>query len=186
MVKKKDQTDIQPEENFGEETTVEEPKAKLEHREEKILTSEYTEQDLTEDGMSQAFDLQSQMQAFMNEKFDIGNMALMCKDNSMWFAERVNAMIRGLVNKMSSVVATEAVALTGVFASGDTNQDGTAIALDQKVISTKKADGSIDPDGYSEILYSATNANYKSVPFVFGVIGLRRGFWRAVQGTGVQ
>jgi len=104
----------------------------------------------------------------VQEKFDIGNMALMCKDNSLWFASRIQAMMRGLVNKMSTVIATEAVALTGVFGTGDLNQDGSAIALDQKVISTKRADGTIDPDGFQEILFSSMNAAYPSVPFVFG------------------
>lgn len=118
--------------------------------------------------LSTTYQITAGQGVLVNEKFDIGNMAAMCKDNPMWFAERINAMIRGLVNKMSTVVATESVALTGAFAVGDANQDGTEILLDQKVISTKRADGTIDPDGYQEIKFSATNANYPSIPFVFG------------------
>jgi hypothetical protein len=118
--------------------------------------------------LSTTYEINPALGVSVNEKFDIGNMAAMCMDNSLWFAQRIQAMMDGMVRKMSTVVATDVVALAGKFATGDLDQDGSAIVNDQKIISTRKTGGDLDYRGFEEVLFSAMNAGYGSIPYIFG------------------
>lgn len=102
------------------------------------------------------------------EKISMSELAVICQDNPLYLAKRFQAIMDVLVKKISTDNATTLATLAGAFGTGDTNQDGTAILLDDKVVSTKKADGSIDIGAYEEIKYSAINAGYSTIPFVFG------------------
>lgn len=99
-----------------------------------------------------------------NEKFDLLNMAAMCKDNSLWFAQRVQAMMDGLVKKIGTINATQLALLYGAFASGD-----SGVTQNIKTVRTRKSSSNdVDLDAYEEIAFSAANNNYSSVPFIFG------------------
>ncbi len=99
-----------------------------------------------------------------NEKFDLLNMAAMCKDNSLWFAGRIQAMMDGLVKKIGTTNATQLALLYGAFVSGD-----SGVSANIKTVRTRKASSTdVDLDAYEEIAFSAANNAYSTTPFIFG------------------
>lgn len=114
---------------------------------------------------STTFDIDPSQGVMYNEKFDLIHMAYMCKQNSLWFAQRVQAIMDGLVKKIGTINAQQLILLTGKFASGD-----SGVTADVKTVRTRKTATStdIDLDAYEEIAFSAVNNGYPSVPYIFG------------------
>lgn len=59
----------------------------------------------------------------VEEKWDIQDLVHICRDNGVFMAERVQALIDALMRKLATVCATEAIALVGGWAS-DVTVDG--------------------------------------------------------------
>lgn len=99
-----------------------------------------------------------------NEVFTISNLATMCKDNSLWFAQRLQAMMDAMEKSIGTKNANQAALLTGAFGSGDND-----VVANVKTISTQKASSTdFNIDALSEIIFSAMDAGYATKPFVFG------------------
>jgi hypothetical protein len=98
-----------------------------------------------------------------DEKFSISNMAEMCKDNPLWFAQRIQAMFDGLYKKIGTINATQLGLLTGKFGTGE-----TGVTNNVKTISTRKANGDFDIDALAEMEFAASNTGYGMTPFIFG------------------
>jgi hypothetical protein len=120
-----------------------------------------------EDGqISHTYDIDPLVGSAIDRKFTISDLATMCKDNNLWFAQRIQAMMDALEKKIGTDNATQLALLTGAFGDGDND-----VAANVKTISTKKASslGSpFDIDALSEIIFSAMDAGYGNKPFVFG------------------
>jgi hypothetical protein len=120
-----------------------------------------------EDGqISHTYDIDPTVGSSINRKFTIAELAYMCKDNSVWFAQRIQAMLDALEKKIGTDNATQLALLTGAFGDGDND-----VAANVKTIATKKsaaAGGDFDIDALSEIIFSAMDAGYGNKPFVFG------------------
>lgn len=99
----------------------------------------------------------------VKESYDIADLADICKDNELWIAERINAMMNGLVRKMEAVAMEDLQAIIGSFAAGETN-----VTNDVKTVQTKFADGKQDSNFLEELTFAASNAAYCSIPYVFG------------------
>jgi hypothetical protein len=120
-----------------------------------------------EDGqISTTYEIDPLVGSSVNKLFTISDLATMCKDNELWFAQRIQAMMDGLEKSIGTKNATQLALLTGAFGDGDND-----VAANVKTISTKKsaaAGGDFDIDAISEIIFSAMDAGYASKPFVFG------------------
>jgi hypothetical protein len=118
-----------------------------------------------EDGqISHTYEIDPTVGSSINRKFTIAELAYMCKDNSVWFAQRLQAMMDALEKKIGTDNATQLSLLTGAFGDGD-----TGIVANVKTIRTRKAtSGDFDIDGLGEIIFSAMDAGYANKPFVFG------------------
>jgi hypothetical protein len=120
-----------------------------------------------EDGqISHTYEIDPLVGSSINRKFTIAELAYMCKDNSVWFAQRLQAMMDALEKKIGTDNAEQLSLLTGAFGDGD-----TGITANVKTIATKKsaaAGGDFDIDALGEIIFSAMDAGYANKPFVFG------------------
>jgi hypothetical protein len=120
-----------------------------------------------EDGqISHTYEIDPAVGSSINRKFTISDLAYMCKDNDLWFAQRIQAMMDALEKKIGTDNATQLALLTGAFGDGDND-----VALNVKTIATKKsaaAGGDFDIDAISEIIFSAMDAGYGNKPFIFG------------------
>jgi hypothetical protein len=99
------------------------------------------------------------------------NLATICEPNEQWVSKVINYMIDAAVRKIHTQVATQLSALVGGFAVGDANQDGTAIAANTKVLSSKMASTLGYAPDYrfiSELEFTAMNSGYGSAPLFFG------------------
>lgn len=116
--------------------------------------------------LSKRYTLEQNEGVEYNEKFSLSSLAAMCKSNKAWFTQRLQAIMDGLELKTGTIIAEQAALLTGKFAAGDTGLSGGDLL---KTVRTKKAtSGDFDIDALEEILYSATNAGYRTTPVVFG------------------
>jgi hypothetical protein len=120
-----------------------------------------------EDGqISTTYEIDPLVGSAIDRKFTISDLATMCKDDSLWFAQRIQAMMDALEKKIGTDNATQLALLTGAFGDGDND-----VAANVKTIATKKATAlgaPFDIDALSEIVFSAMNAGYANKPFVFG------------------
>lgn len=98
-----------------------------------------------------------------DEVLDIDNMASMCKDNGLWFAERIQAIMDGLYKKIGTINAQQLSTLYGAFGTG---VDG--VLNDIKTVSTKKLDGSPNIDMLAEIEFASLDTGYGGTPYIFG------------------
>ncbi len=120
-----------------------------------------------EDGqLSHTYEIDPLVGSAIDRKFTISDLAYMCKDNSLWFAQRIQAMMDALEKSIGTKNATQLALLYGAFGDGESN-----VTANLKTISTKKASalGSpIDIDGLTEILFAAMNAGYAGKPIIIG------------------
>jgi hypothetical protein len=101
-----------------------------------------------------------------DEKFDLIHMASMCQENSLWFAKRLQAMMDGLTKKIGTINAEQLALLVGKFGTGDND---TSLSNTLKTISTRKTGSSdFNLEALEEIKFSAVNAAYPGIPYVFG------------------
>jgi hypothetical protein len=113
----------------------------------------------------------------VSEQIEFANIATICKSNPQFIAERVQAMIDGAKRKMETKVSNQAALLYGKFvANGD---DDLSEVNTLKTIATKGSDGKFTEDAIQEILYSAQNSGFCSIPFVFGYGDI----WKYMQKT---
>lgn len=115
--------------------------------------------------LSKRYSLEQNEGVEYNELFSLTSLAAMCKDNRSWFSQRLQAIMDGLELKTGTIIANQAAVLTGKFASGDNNLSNADML---KTVRTKKTNGDFDIDALEEILFSATNASYRTTPVVFG------------------
>jgi hypothetical protein len=113
--------------------------------------------------ISHTYEIDPEVGSSYNEKFTISNLAYMCKDNSLWFAQRLQAAMDALEKSIGTKNATQLALLNGAFGTGDND-----VVANVKTISTKKTGGDFDIDALSEIIFSAMDAGYANKPFVFG------------------
>ncbi len=116
--------------------------------------------------LSHTYEIDPLVGTAYNEVFTIAEMALMCKDNSLWFAQRLQAMMDGMEKSIGTKNAAQLTLLTGGFGNGDND-----VASGIKTIATKHsaaAGGLFNIDALSEILFSAMDAGYQGKPFLFG------------------
>lgn len=99
-----------------------------------------------------------------DETFDLLHMAEMCKDNSLWLAQRIQAIMDGLYKKIGTINAQQLLTLYGAFGDG---VDG--VANDIKTVSTRKSDGSPNIDALAEIEFASMITGYNTTPYVFGL-----------------
>jgi hypothetical protein len=120
-----------------------------------------------EDGqISHTYEIDPLVGSSINKLFTISDLATMCKDNDLWFAQRIQAMMDGLEKKIGTDNAEQLALLTGAFGDGDND-----VAANVKTIATKKATSlgaPFDIDAISEIIFSAMDAGYGNKPFIFG------------------
>lgn len=98
-----------------------------------------------------------------NEDFDICNLSDICKDNGMWFAERVQAIMDGLLRRADTEIMDQAVTQIGAFAVGDND-----VVADVKTVQTQKANGDPDTNMVEETWFTALNSRYCTIPYVIG------------------
>lgn len=99
-----------------------------------------------------------------DEHFAITTMAAMCKSNSMWIAERIQAKFDVLLRRMDTLFASQMAGLVGAFPSGDNDLTGTTL----KSVETLYSDGKVSPDFVQEIGYTALLAEFCANPIVIG------------------
>lgn len=99
-----------------------------------------------------------------DETFDLLHMAEMCKDNSLWLAQRIQAIMDGLYKKIGTINAQQLITLYGAFGTG---VDG--VINDIKTVATRKADGSPDIDALAEIEFASMDTGYNTTPYIFGL-----------------
>lgn len=131
--------------------------------------------------ISHTYEIDPAVGSSYNELFTLSNLAYMCKDNSLWFAQRLQAAMDGLEKSIGTKNATQASLLTGAFGNGDNN-----VALDVKTIATKHSaatGGTFNIDALSEIIFSAMDAGYGNTPFVFGYGEILKYFKKMAAGS---
>lgn len=100
---------------------------------------------------------------YVQERFDPRKLADICKDNSTFVAERISAMIDGLIRKLETRVTTDIAAFVGAFAAGESE-----VVANEKTVRTKFAAGTPDTNMLEEVTFAAMNAGYCTSPYVFG------------------
>jgi len=116
------------------------------------------------DGMlSTEYDIDEDQGASISRLFKWKDLARMCKDNSLWFAERIQAMMDAAEEKLNYDIAIQAAGLYGAFGADELN-----VAANVKTIQTRKADGSYNIKGLEQITFAMTNAGYSGIGYVFG------------------
>lgn len=113
--------------------------------------------------LSETYNIGCEENVEYNELFDLCNLSDICKDNGMWFAERVQAIMDVLLRRADTEIMDQAVPLVGGFAVGDVNVVG-----DLKTVQTQKANGDPDTNMVEEIFFTALNSRYCSIPYVIG------------------
>lgn len=101
-----------------------------------------------------------------SEKFTVDRLAEMCKDNGVWFAERIIANMDVLLRRMETRLHDKLAGLTGKFATNDVGTINGGRTL--KTVSTRDANGKIDLNFWEEIRYSTLVADFCATPVVFG------------------
>lgn len=122
---------------------------------------------------------------FVDEKFTVTTMNAACKDNSMWFAERIQAMFDVLTRRLETLYTTQISALVGSFASDDKDHDGNAVTT-LKNVKTLGSDGKITPDFIQEIAFTAMTAGFCASPLVIGGTLIWKAFNTAYAGCCAQ
>lgn len=118
-----------------------------------------------------------------NELFTLSHLATMCKDNSLWFAQRLQAAMDALEKSIGTKNATQLALLNGAFGTGET---AGAVTANVKTIATKKsaaAGGDFDINAIAEIVFSAMDTGYSNKPFVFGYGEILKYFRRLYAGS---
>lgn len=114
----------------------------------------------------------------IDKKFDLVEMRDMCKDNALWFAERIQALMSGAIRKMDADVATDLATLTGGFGNGEE----TVNANNEKTVASRKANGDPDENFFVDVEFAAKNAGYCVNPVVFGYHEAWKAFRRSESG----
>lgn len=132
--------------------------------------------------ISHNYDIDPLVGSSYNEKFSLSHMAYMCKQNSLWFAQRIQAAMDALEKSIGTKNATQAALLNGAFGTGDT----TGVSANVKTIATKHSaatGGTFNIDALSEIIFSAMDAGYANTPFVFGYGEILKYFKKMASGS---
>lgn len=128
--------------------------------------------------LSKDYQLDQDQGAQYDEVFNISHLAAMCKDNALWFAQRLQAIMDAIDQKMGTDIATQAAVLFGKYGTGE-----TGVTANIKTIRTRKTtSGDFDIDGLEEITYAAQNAGYRSLPVIFGFGEIYKYFRRVAAG----
>ncbi len=136
--------------------------------------------------LSHTYEIDPLVGTSYGEKFTIADMAYFCKDNALWFAQRLQAIMDGLDKSIGTKNATQLALLTGAFGTGDRNIDGTAIVANEKVIATRytaAGGGHFNLDALAEIAFSATDAGFQGKPFIFGYGEIYKYFKKVAAGA---
>lgn len=115
--------------------------------------------------LSQTYEIDPTDGVSYGEKFDITQLAYMCKDNGVWFAQRIQAIMDALEDRKNQKLAYQAILETGTFGKDTPNVDA---ARKVATIQTRYADGKFDLQGLKDITYAAMNTGYPTVPYLFG------------------
>lgn len=100
------------------------------------------------------------------EKIQATNLTDVCKDNAMYFAERVAYLMDAIERKLATTITEQAVALTGKWANDVANVN----AADQLVVKTLK-DGdafTLAPFAFQEIDQALRKTGYCAPSVIFG------------------
>jgi hypothetical protein len=129
--------------------------------------------------ISHTYEIDPTVGSSYDELFTLSNLATMCKDNALWFAQRIQAAMDALEKSIGTKNATQLALLTGAFGTGDND-----VVANVKTINTRKpTSGDFDIDALSEIIFSAQNAGYATKPFVFGYGEIYKYFRKLAAGS---
>lgn len=117
---------------------------------------------------SELYDLDTGVGVEIEKTFDLTDLIDMCESNDMYFARLVQDMIDGAKRKMETQAAVDLVANVGAFSTKDKDQDGSAIADNLKIVSTKLSGGQLNNRAHSAIMQTARLNAYCSAPIVLG------------------
>lgn len=97
------------------------------------------------------------------EKYDAADLERICRDNSTFFVERLNAIVDVLDRKLATKHTTDAVALTGKWASD------VSVTDDRLIVNTLKAGSTdINPLAMQVINRALQKTGYCDTPLIFG------------------
>ena len=117
-----------------------------------------------ESGMiSESYSLDPAVGVSIDETFIAADLRAICKDNQTYLTERMQAMMDGARRKLETKLTTDAIALIGSFAAGESD-----VANNIKTVRTKFSDGKPDTNMLEEVDFATMNANYCSQPYIFG------------------
>ena len=113
--------------------------------------------------LQESYEIDTTAGVSWDEAFNLADMARMCKDNSLWFASRIQDGMNGMIRHMETNLVSDLQALIGKFADDETN-----VVADVKTVTTKFSDGKPDTNMLEEVTFAAANAGYCTAPYVFG------------------
>jgi hypothetical protein len=117
-----------------------------------------------ESGMiSETYTLDPSVGVSIDETFVASDLRAICKDNQTYFAERMQAMMNGLVRKLETRLTQDLLTLVGAFAEGETE-----VVNNIKTVRTKFSDGKPDTNMLEEVDFATMNAAYCSAPYILG------------------
>jgi hypothetical protein len=102
-----------------------------------------------------------------DETFSLLHLAEMCKDNPLWFAQRIQAIMDGLYKKIGTLNAQQLLLLYGKFGTGVDN-----VVSNIKTVATRKSTasgGGPDIDALAEIEFASMDTGYGTTPYIFGL-----------------
>lgn len=116
-----------------------------------------------------------------DEHFTVTTMNAMCKDNSLWFAERMQSIFDVLTRRIETLWTSQMGLLVGKFASDDRDHDGATPTI-IKNVKTLGSDGKITPDFIQEIAFTAKVSEFCAAPIVIGGSLIWKAFNSALAG----
>lgn len=99
-----------------------------------------------------------------DELFDLTELRDICKDNGLYIAERIQAIMNGAIRKMDIDAVEDLATCVGRFALGELNVN----ADNEKTVTSLNAAGDLNRRFISDITFAAKNASYCTNPFVLG------------------
>ncbi|HWB62328.1 MAG TPA: hypothetical protein VG603_02375 [Chitinophagales bacterium] len=102
----------------------------------------------------------------LKEQFPLRDLIISCQQNDSYIATRIMALLDGCRRKMETQITNELVFNMGKFAKSD--KVNVSVDRTYKEVKTVYSDGKFNENALSEIYYSARQANFNSIPFIFG------------------
>jgi hypothetical protein len=118
---------------------------------------------------SETYSIDETAGVFLSRSIDPLEISKICDSGEMYYATLLGEMFSACVREMETRAILGASLLTGKFATNDT--DGVNGARTLKTVQFVDGAGDFDLDAYKEMIFSAQQAQYPSIPYVFGANG---------------